>query len=155
MSRRPALGLLLLSVLLVAGCANIPEVSTPHAVRDDKDEPNSTVDGPTKGLDAFDLVREFIHRSGNPEAAAMYLTDKGKQGWNGEAAPTIVLDTFDTVPVRTPSVEEDPGAVSNDVETVVLEVTPVGRLGSDHAFVPTIDDEEYQVTVRKQGNEGG
>jgi hypothetical protein len=145
--------LLLVAFFLVAGCANIPEVSTPHAVRDDKDEPNSTVDGPTKGLDAFDLVREFIHRSGNPEAAAMYLTDKGKQGWNGEAAPTIVLDTFDTVPVRTPSVEEDPGAVSNDVETVVLEVTPVGRLGSDHAFVPTIDDEEYQVTVRKQGNE--
>ena len=153
MSRRPALLLLLLSALLAAGCANIPEVSTPHAVRDDKEEPNSTVDGPTKGLDAFDLVREFIHRSGNPEAAAMYLTDKGKQGWNGEAAPTIILDTFDTVPVRTPSVEEDPGAVSDDVETVVLEVTPVGRLGPDHAFVPTIDDEEYQVTVRKQGGE--
>ena len=153
MTRARALVLLLLATLLLAGCANIPEESNPHAVRDDKDEPNSTVDGPTKDLDAFDLVREFIHRSGNPEAAAMYLTDKGKQGWDGEAAPTIILDTFDTVPVRTPVPgDEDPGAVSPDVETVVLEVTPIGRLGADQAFVPTIEDKEYDVKVRRQAD---
>jgi hypothetical protein len=148
--RRAAYALLLLSVLVFTGCANIPEVSTPHAVRDDKEEPTGTVDGPTKNLDAFDLVREFIHRSGNPEAAEMYLTDKGKQGWNGEATPTIILDTFDTVPVRTPTVAEDPGALSSDVETVVLEVTPVGRIGADHAFIPSIEDKEFEVTVRRQ-----
>ncbi len=152
MMRRRAVVPLLLSVLVLSGCANIPEVSNPHAVRDDKDQPTATIDGPTKDLDAFDLVREFVHRSGNPEAAAMYLTDKGKQGWNGEAAPTIILDTFDTVPVRTPASGEDPGAASDDVETVVLEVTPVGRLGPDHAFVPTIGDEEYDVTVRRQSD---
>ena len=140
----------LLTVLLVTGCANIPEQSTPHAVRDDKEQPTGNVDGPTQDLDAFDLVREFIHRSGNPEAAAMYLTDKGKQGWNGEATPTIILDTFDTVPDRTPPVGEDPGAVSDDVETVVLEVTPVGRLGADHAFIPAIEDKEFNVKVRRQ-----
>jgi hypothetical protein len=95
-------------------------------------------------------VREFIHRSGNPEAAAMYLTDKGKQGWNGEGAPTIILDTFDTVPVRDPVPGEDQGAESSDAETVVLEVTPVGRLGPDHAFVPAVPDEEYNVSVRLQ-----
>ncbi|MGH3878389.1 MAG: LpqB family beta-propeller domain-containing protein [Actinophytocola sp.] len=152
MTRRRTLVSLLLSVLVLAGCANIPEESTPHAVRDDNEQPAGTVDGPTKDLDAFDLVREFIHRSGNPEAAAMYLTDKGKQGWNGEATPTIILDTFDTVPVRTPTPggEKDPGAESTDVETVVLEVTPVGRLGADHAFVPTIEDKGYNVTVRLQ-----
>ncbi|MGH3759702.1 LpqB family beta-propeller domain-containing protein [Actinophytocola sp.] len=150
MTRRRAFVLFLLSVLVFSGCANIPEETTPRAVRDDNDQPTGTIDGPTKGLDAFDLVREFIHRSGNPEAAAMYLTDKGKQGWNGEAAPTIILDTFDTVPVRTPAVEEDLGAASSEVETVVLEVTPVGRLGADHAFVPTIEDKEYNVTVRKR-----
>jgi hypothetical protein len=150
MTRRAAYALFLLSVLLFTGCANIPEVSTPHAVRDDKAEPTGTVDGPTKNLDAFDLVREFVHRSGNPEAAAMYLTDKGKQGWNGEAAPTIILDTFDTVPVRTPTVGEDRGAESSDAETVVLEVTPVGRVGADHAFIPSIEDKEFKVTVKRQ-----
>ena len=150
MRRRAVHVLFLLSVLVFTGCANIPEVSTPHAVRDDKAEPTGTVDGPTKNLDAFDLVREFIHRSGNPEAAAMYLTDRGKQGWNGEAAPTIILDTFDTVPVRTPTVGEDRGAEASDVETVVLEVTPVGRVGADHAFIPSIEDKEFKVTVKRQ-----
>lgn len=152
MSRARTLVLLLMAALLLAGCANIPEESTPHAIRDDKDEPTGTVDGPTKDLDAFDLVREFIHRSGNPEAASMYLTEKGRQGWDGEAAPTIILDTFDTVPVRPAEVAEDPAAMSRDLETVVLEVTPVGRLRPDHSFAPAIDDEEHQISVRRQGD---
>ncbi|HEY7594499.1 MAG TPA: LpqB family beta-propeller domain-containing protein [Actinophytocola sp.] len=152
MRRSRALVLFLLSVLLVAGCANIPEVSTPHAVRDDKEEPNSTVDGPTKDLDAYDLVREFIHRSGNPEAASLYLTDKGKQGWNGESEPNIILDTFDTVPLRNPGLNEDPGAPSSDVETVVLQVAGVGRLGPDNAFIPRIENREYHVVVRKRND---
>jgi len=137
-------------VLLLAGCANIPEQSTPHAVRDDKGQPTGAVDEPTQDLDPFLLVREFIHKSGNPEAAGMYLTEKGKQGWKGDSGPTIILDTFDTVPVRDPDAGGDPGAVSSDVVTVVLEVTPVGRLGADHAFVPAIDDQEFQVSVRLQ-----
>ncbi|HEY0452404.1 LpqB family beta-propeller domain-containing protein [Actinophytocola sp.] len=152
MTRRRAFVLALLSVLLVSGCANIPERSNPHAVRNaDTAQPQGVVDEPTRGLDPFDLVREFIHKSGNSEAAAMYLTEKGKQGWNGEAAPTIVLDTFDTVPVRDPATV-DPGAVSSEAETVVLQVRPVGRLGADHAFVPAIDDQEFDVKVRRQAD---
>lgn len=152
MRRSRALVLFLLSVLLVAGCANIPEVSTPHAVRDDKEEPNTTIDGPTKDLDAYDLVREFIHRSGNPEAAALYLTEKGKQGWDGESEPNIILDTFDTVPLRIPGADQDPGAPSADVETVVLQVQSVGRLGGDHAFIPQIQEREFHVVVRKRND---
>ncbi|MPZ79086.1 MAG: hypothetical protein GEV28_01245 [Actinophytocola sp.] len=148
---RGAFVLVLLSVLLASGCANIPERSTPHAVRQDESEqPQAAVDEPTRDLDPFDLVREFIHKSGNAEAAAMYLTEKARQGWNGEAAPTIVLDTFDTVPVRDPEPVRDPDATSHDLETVVLQVSPVGRLGADYAFIPAIDDQEFDVAVRKQ-----
>lgn len=151
MTRRHAFVLVLLSLVLVSGCANIPEQSTPHAIRqDESDQPQAVVDEPTRDLDPFDLVREFIHKSGNAEAAALYLTERGRQGWNGEAAPTIVLDTFDTVPVRDPEPVRDPDVDSNDVETVVLQVSPVGRLGADHAFIPAIDDQEFEVTVRRQ-----
>lgn len=151
--RRHALGVLLLAVaLLTSACANIPDESTPHAVMDEqKQQPKNDVAGPTPDLDAYNLVREFIHRSGNPQSAELYLTDRAKQRWDRNEPPTIITDTFDTVPVRDPRSLNNPGmADSNDVKTVVLEVTPVGKLGQDHAFLPAIGDQEYNVTVRKQ-----
>ncbi|OLF19092.1 LpqB family beta-propeller domain-containing protein [Actinophytocola xanthii] len=149
-----ALVLLVASVLLVSGCANIPEESTPHAVRDEKRQTQGAgaIAEPDPNLDPFDLVREFIHKSGNPEAAAMYLTEEAKRDWDGEAAPTVILDTFATVPVREPLPGPDVEDPADDIETVVLQVSPIGRLGSDHAFVGAIGGDEYHVEVRQQAN---
>jgi hypothetical protein len=149
-----ALVLLVLSVLLVAGCANIPEQSTPHAVRDEsrQQQTEGTIAEPDPNLDPFDLVREFIHKSGNPDAAAMYLTEEATRNWDGNAAPTVILDTFATVPVPEPPVGRDIEDPADDIETVVLQVSPIGRLGSDHAFVPVVGDNQYHVEVRQQAN---
>jgi hypothetical protein len=146
--------LLVLSALLVSGCANIPEQSTPHAVRDEKrqQQGDGAIAEPDPNLDPFDLVREFIHKSGNPDAAAMYLSEEAKRDWDGDAAPTVILDTFATVPVREPPVADDVEDPADDIETVVLQVSPIGRLGSDHAFVPVEGDAQYHVEVRQQAN---
>lgn len=149
--RRHRLVALVLIVLVAAGCASIPEQSAPHAVRDDKQQPSGSIAEPDPDLDPYDLVRDFIHKSGNPEAAAMYLTDEAKKDWNGGRPPTVILDTFVTVPVGEPAPPgNDGGASADDVETVVLQVTPVGRIGQDHAFVPAVGPEQYNVTVRLQ-----
>lgn len=151
MTRLRSLVLLFVSALLLAGCANIPEESTPHAVRDDKQQPQATVAQPDPDLDPFDLVREFVKKSGNPEAAAVYLTEDAKREWGNDGSLTVILDTFATVPVRDPQAG-DSSASDDDVETVVLQVTPFGRVRGDHAFTPAFGDEKHEVTVRKQPN---
>lgn len=151
MTRFRSAVLLLVSTLLLAGCATIPEQSTPHAVRDDKPQPQATVAEPDPDLDPFDLVREFINKSGNAEAAAMYLTEEAKREWDNDGELTVILDTFGTVPVRDPQAG-DAGAPADGIETVVLQVTLFGRLRADHAFTPAVGDETYDVTVRQQAN---
>lgn len=147
------LSLMVLAVLLVSSCATIPEQSTPHAVRDDvNQQPHATLAEPNPDLDPYDLVREFIKKSGNTDAAAMYLTEEGKREWASDPGSlTIILDTFSTVPVRDTAVG-DPEAPADDVETVQLQVTLFGRVRPDFAFTPAVDDALYDVTVVKQPN---
>lgn len=156
MRRRVYATLLVLALLVTAGCANIPEESTPHAVRDEQrvvTEP--AAQPPTANLNAFDLVREFVRRSGNPDAARQYLTKKAQASWGGDAKPTIIDDTFGTVPNQTDDERqagEDQGGVEDTRVTVMLRVTQVGRLGADNAFIPAIGDNQFRVgVVREKG----
>lgn len=156
MRRRVYATLLALALLVTAGCANIPEESTPHAVRDEQrvvTEP--AAQPPTANLNAFDLVREFVRRSGNPDAARLYLTKKAQASWGGDAKPTIIDDTFGTVPNQTDDERqagEDQGGVEDTRVTVMLRVTQVGRLGADNAFIPAIGDNQFRVgVVREKG----
>ncbi|TDV52501.1 LpqB family beta-propeller domain-containing protein [Actinophytocola oryzae] len=156
MRRRAYAALLLAALLLVAGCANIPEESTPHAVRDDQQQPTEAVQQPpTPNLNAFDLVREFVRRSGNPDAARQYLTAKGQSAWKSEEKPTIIHDTFGTVPQQNQDQRqsgEDQGGVEDTRVTVILRVTELGRLGQDNAFIPSINENTYRVgVVRDKG----
>jgi Lipoprotein LpqB beta-propeller domain/Sporulation and spore germination len=154
--RRAAYAALLLALLVVAGCANIPEESTPHAVRDNQQpSTEATEQPPTPNLNAFDLVREFVRRSGDPDAARQYLTRKAKAGWLGDAKPTIIQDTFGTVPQQSEDQREsgeDQGGVEATRVIVMLRVSQLGRLGADNAFVPAIGDTQFKVgVVREKG----
>lgn len=157
MRRRRVYALLLvLASLVTAGCANIPEESTPHAVRDDQQEVTQAAQQPpTANLNPFDLVREFVRRSGNPDAARMYLTKKAQASWAGDAKPTIIEDTFGTVPNQAADgrqAGEDQGGVDDTPVTVMLRVIQVGRLGADNAFIPAIGDNQFRVgVVREKG----
>ncbi|MFC4853534.1 LpqB family beta-propeller domain-containing protein [Actinophytocola glycyrrhizae] len=151
MRRRLSAAVLAAMVLVLTGCANIPEESTPHAVRDEQQLMTEAAEAPpTANLNAFDLVREFVKRSGNPEAASMYLTDKAKERWPADSKPYVVHDTFSTVPLSNDDVKqsgEDQGGVESGRVVVVLRVTQIGRLGSDHAFIPRIGNPEFRVGV--------
>jgi hypothetical protein len=154
--RRRVYSALLFAVLVVAGCANIPEESTPHAVRDEKQVPSEAVQAPpTPNLNAFDLVREFVRRSGNPDAARQYLTKHALAGWAGDAKPTIIHERFGTVPNAADNDRqsgEDQGGVEGTRVTVMLRVTELGRLGADNAFIPSIGENQFRVgVVREKG----
>lgn len=154
--RRRAYAVLLLVLLVAAGCANIPEESTPHAVRDQQQPPEQdTAQPPTPNLNPFDLVREFVRRSGEPEAARAYLTKKAQSAWIGDAKPTIIQDTFGTVPQQNEgrqSGDDQGGGAEVSHVTVMLRVTQVGRLGPDNAFVPSIGENQFRVgVVREKG----
>jgi hypothetical protein len=156
MRRRLYVGLLATAVLVLAGCANIPEESTPHAVRDEQQLVTEAAERPpTANLNAFDLVREFVKRSGNPEAASQYLTDKAKKDWSADSKPYVIHDTFSTVPLSNDDDKqsgEDQGGVESGRVVVVLRVTQIGRLGPDNAFVPRIGNPEFRVgVVRENG----
>jgi hypothetical protein len=154
--RRAYAALLLVFLVVASGCANIPEESTPHAVRDEKQVVQEPVqEPPTANLNPYDLVREFVRRSGNPDAARQYLTKRAKSGWAGDAKPTIIHDIFGTVPnvnenERQPG--EDQGRVEGTNVTVMLRVTQLGRLGADNAFIPSIGENQFRVgVVRENG----
>lgn len=153
MTRRRRFALVLLAVLLASGCATIPDQSTPHAVRDDvRQQPAATVAEPDPQLDAFDLVREFIKKSGNREAARMYLTEDAKREWGAsDGSLTVILDTFSTLPVQDRKAV-DTGGPADGIETVQLRTTLFGRVRADHAFAPAIGEAPYDVTVEKQEN---
>jgi hypothetical protein len=149
---------LLLAVLVMAGCANIPEESTPHAVRDEQPVVTEAAQKPpTPNLNAFDLVREFVRRSGNPDAARQYLTEHAQSAWTGDAKPTIIQDTFGTVPPQNDGNErqsgEDQGGVEGARVTVALRVTVLGRLGSDNAFIPGIGENTLTVGVMRENGQ--
>jgi lipoprotein LpqB-like beta-propeller protein/sporulation and spore germination protein len=156
MRRRLPATFLAAVALVLAGCANIPEESTPHAVRDEQQLlPEAAERPPTPNLNAFDLVREFVKRSGNPEAAAMYLTNKAKADWPADSKPYVVQDTFSTVPLSNDDQKqsgEDQGGVESGRVVVVLRVMQLGRLGEDNAFIPGIGNPEFRVgVVRENG----
>lgn len=156
MRRRVYAALLAVVVLVLAGCANIPEESTPHAVRDEQQLlPEAAERPPTPNLNAFDLVREFVKRSGNPEAAAMYLTNKAKADWPADSKPYVIHDTFSTVPLSNDDQKqsgEDQGGVQSGRVVVVLRVMQIGRLGEDNAFIPRIGNPEFRIgVVRENG----
>lgn len=156
MRRRVCAALLAVAVLVLAGCANIPEESTPHAVRDEQQLlPEAAERPPTPNLNAFDLVREFVKRSGNPEAAAMYLTNKAKADWPADSKPYVIHDTFSTVPLSNDDQKqsgEDQGGVQSGRVVVVLRVMQIGRLGEDNAFIPRIGNPEFRIgVVRENG----
>lgn len=153
-SRRSTLVLALCAVAVVSGCANIPDYSNAHAVVDTDVQPPAVVPGPSPGLGPVDLVREYVRRSGSPDVARSYLTQNARSRWSSAEEPQIIHDTFLTAPQpakeRKQAGENPEGA---DEQIVVLDVTKIGRLGPDRAFVPAVGDEEANVTVRRESGQ--
>jgi hypothetical protein len=146
---RRLVALLALVFVGLAGCANIPDQSTPQAVGDLSDPSPGAARVPDAKADPPALVRAFVDAADNPDAAKGYLTDAAKPNWQGAAPPTIIAEKFDTFPVQQQERKAPGDDNGGNDRTVVLTVTLQGRLGPDRAFVPAIGSAEYRVAVHR------
>jgi outer membrane murein-binding lipoprotein Lpp len=143
----------LVGVLMVAGCANIPSESLPVVISGDKQSQGAVdVPEPAKGLDPLTVVRDFVRASALPAAsyaaAAVYLTDDARTKWKPANGLTIIDDTFGTVNGVDELNPSDPADRSE--QTVIVRGFTVGNLGTDSAFIPANTDYRLPVHVRLQ-----
>jgi len=154
MRLRRGVVLALCAVAVTSGCANIPDYSNPHAVVDSNAAPREVVQGPTPGLNPADLVREYVNRSGNPDAARSYLTGGAQSRWRGGDQPIIIHEVFGARPLPAKVRRQEGDRVGGEnTQVVLLEMTKIGRLGADQAFVPAVGVVNEEVTVRRENGE--
>jgi hypothetical protein len=140
-----------LAALVTSACANIPEQSSPQALRNGDVESPGVVTPPDPEADPYELVRGFIGNAGNPDAAKTYLTEQARQRWPVDSPPTIIEERFGTAPAP-PQERREQGDELGSQVVVVLSVTKIGRLDADRAFIPAVGGDEYRVLVRRDAN---
>ncbi|MFD0205232.1 MULTISPECIES: LpqB family beta-propeller domain-containing protein [Saccharothrix] len=141
----------LLGVLVAAGCAAIPTETSPIAVNPSAGNASAAAaPEPVDDIDPLTLVREFVNASANPEsdyaAAKAYLTEDAKKTWNTKGAPTIIDTTFNTVPT--------PGVTADDKHrTVLLQGRNVGRLQlEDNSFIQLIGPLDTAIGIERDAD---
>lgn len=139
-------------VLVVAGCATVPEESQPVAVpQSELGQPaNPDVPQPAKDIDALTVVRDFVHASAEPlsndAAARLYLTDSAAKDWHPGKVINIIDDQFNTV-----YASGDLPTDSNQV-AVAVRGTTAGTLGADSAFIASRSAYDQPLVVQKQSD---
>ncbi|KEI43224.1 LpqB family beta-propeller domain-containing protein [Saccharopolyspora rectivirgula] len=138
-------------LLVLTGCASIPEHSSPKAIkRVDGGNASVEISPPPEGLDPFALVRSFVDSAASPEkdheAARLHLAGKAERDWHPPAG-LLLLTNVDTIP--TPQTGPQP----RGVQSVTLQADKVGRLLPDSSFVP--ETGEYTVELRTERQPNG
>ncbi|MFE0024622.1 LpqB family beta-propeller domain-containing protein [Amycolatopsis sp. NPDC059021] len=141
--------LAVLCLVLLAGCANIPQESQPMVVPGDKPpQPAASVSEPSMGIDSLTLARQFVRASAVPgsnnAAARAYLDDQARANWKPARGLTIIDDIFNTT-YDTENRTPDP-----NVQTVNVHGFALGVLNGDGSFVPNQAPFKLQLEVRKQ-----
>ncbi|MEU7478968.1 LpqB family beta-propeller domain-containing protein [Lentzea sp. NPDC042327] len=141
------LTLVLLVLVTITGCAAIPTNTQPKPIgtKDNKASNTNQAPEPRRDLDPFELVRDFIGATSNPDhnyaAARAYLTPEADKKWDTKS-PTIIETSFSTVPTSQAQAEK--------TQTVLLQGKNVGRLGAnDNAFVPQLGDFSTPVKLER------
>lgn len=146
MTRLRAIIAVLVLLGVTAGCANIPEQSNPQVAGPaDTSEPENTVVPIAADADPLIIAREFVQHASNPDLARQYLTPAAQRTWKPDSLPTIMADTFSTIP----PVVREPNSDGTE-QTVVIRGTKMGRLGLDNTFIPANGEYEDKVTVQRQ-----
>ncbi|HEU5475916.1 MAG TPA: LpqB family beta-propeller domain-containing protein [Actinophytocola sp.] len=144
--RRAALAIVTMLAALTSACATIPEQSTPKIESTGGVQADGALAAPDPKADPLTLVRDFVGAAGNPEAAKGYLTENARKAWPGDGPPTIIAETFGTLPQ--PQRERNTlGDAPENVAVVVLTVTKVGKLAPDRSYSPAFGSDEFQVVL--------
>ncbi|MEC3980676.1 LpqB family beta-propeller domain-containing protein [Amycolatopsis sp. H20-H5] len=146
--------LVLLCLLLVGGCANIPLESQPVVVSRDKPaQAPVDVPDPPKDLDALSVAREFVLASAKPgnayAASRVFLANDERVKWKPAQELTVIGNTF-----RTTYLPDEQGRVPDpNQQTVVVRGSAVGTLTTSKSFIPSpVSSYEAQLKVRKQAD---
>ncbi|MET9632165.1 LpqB family beta-propeller domain-containing protein [Lentzea sp. NPDC006480] len=144
------LALLVLVLVSLAGCAAIPTNTQPKPIgpKDNKVSNTLAAPEPRQGIDPFQLVRDFIDATSNPDgdyaAARAYLTPEASKNWTVTKNPVIIESAFSTVPISQ--------APADKTQIVLLQGKRVGRLGGDNAFVPELGDLREPLKVERNSD---
>jgi hypothetical protein len=135
----------LLAVVLVAGCASVPESSPVQVLRkitegDDRGLPP----GPTDDSTPLDIVRGFVNASGSnseQHAAARRFLTSAAGNWDDDASVAIIAEQFDTVYSRRPP--------NSDIDRVGVRIRgfQIGRLTASGAFDLDEQPLDYELTL--------
>ncbi|GAB3503545.1 LpqB family beta-propeller domain-containing protein [Amycolatopsis cihanbeyliensis] len=139
-------------LVLVGGCANVPEESQAEVVSGERlGQLQPDIPEPDASLDALTAVREFVSASARPinehAAARVYLGQDVRKSWEPGRTLTIIEETFNTGYATAEERPTDPNE-----KVVVVSGTQIGKLGHDSAFLAARDSFRQEITVRKQGN---
>ncbi|WP_330272599.1 LpqB family beta-propeller domain-containing protein [Lentzea sp. NBC_00516] len=140
------LSLLVLVLVTLTGCAAIPTNTQPKPIgsKDNKASNTPVAPEPRQNIDPFMLVRDFLNATANPDsdyaAARAFMTPEANKNWDTKN-PTIIETGFSTVPTSQ--------APQDKTQTVLLQGSYVGRLGSDNAFVPQLGEFRIPVKVER------
>lgn len=138
-------------LVLVVGCATVPEESQPVAVPQGElgQASNPDVPQPERDIDALTVVRDFVHASAEPlsnnAAARLYLTDAAGKDWRPGKVMNVIDDQFNTVYASGGEPPQDPNQV-----VVSIHGSSLGMLGRDSAFIPAKSPYDQQLVVQKQ-----
>jgi lipoprotein LpqB-like beta-propeller protein/sporulation and spore germination protein len=141
----------LAGVLLVTGCATVPEESQPVAVQQQTlgQIINPDVQQPARDLDPLTVAREFVRSSAQPisnnAAARLYLDDGAAKSWQPGKVMSVIDDQFNTVY----STGRDQPTSPNDV-VVMVRGNTLGTLDVNSSFIPSRSPFELRLLVRKQ-----
>ncbi|MDO3645469.1 MtrAB system accessory lipoprotein LpqB [Nocardia mangyaensis] len=137
------LAAVLAGLLVLTGCASLPESSAPQALGTINRAPTSAgPPPPLSGRDPDLLVSDFLTASADPTdrhaAARQYMTAETAGSWNDEASTTIV-DRPDTL-------RESRSA---DKASYVIRARKVGELASDGGYRATEGTLENKIEMSK------
>jgi hypothetical protein len=142
--------LLLLTVLLAAGCASVPGSSEVTVLRQVGDAAEPTAPpGPARDAGPLETVRGWVLASGataeRHRAARAFLTSAAAGTWDDGASPLVVSDQVDTVFVDRP--------VPVGEARVRVRTTALGVLTPDGVFDAGVRPVEIEVGLTEQNGQ--
>ena len=150
MTRVRRVVLLLLTLLLAAGCASVPGSSEVTVLRQVGDAAEPTAPpGPARDAGPLETVRGWVLASGataeRHRAARAFLTSATAGTWDDGASPVVVSDQVDTVFVDRPV---PPGEAR-----VRVRATALGVLTPDGVFDAGVRPVEVEVGLTEQNGQ--
>lgn len=147
-ARLVGLGTVLMLIGVLAGCATIPESTSPKVIVGFGDNPDAGPASitPRAGGNEEDIIRGFLQANadatGNYNASRQFLTDAGAAEWVPETQASIVED-ISVVPV----------ASTDGDHHYVIRANKLGTFDGNGVMTPGEESVEQQIAVRQQNGQ--